>query len=108
MVGLQEGPGRFFADHSLSRAPGPPALQTGRPRPPGKGPLTWKVLAVAESKGLLGAQEPQCSLGAGPASQEVCWLCDPEVVQKEELEGFPSGLVVTTACCQCRDQRFDP
>ena len=35
MMGLQEGPGRFFADHSLSRAPGPPALQTGRPRPPG-------------------------------------------------------------------------
>lgn len=35
VMGLQEGPGRFFADHSLSRALGPPALQTGRPRPPG-------------------------------------------------------------------------
>lgn len=40
VMGLQEGPGRFFADHSLSRALGPPAWQTGRPRPPGKGPLT--------------------------------------------------------------------
>ena len=40
---------------------------------------------MGQSRGLLGAQEPQCSLGAGPASQEVCWLCDPEVVPKEEL-----------------------
>lgn len=87
MMGLQEGPDRFFADHSL-RALGPPVLQTGRPRPPGKGPLTWKVPAMAESGGLLGAQEPQCSLSAGPASQEMCWLCDPEVVQKRSW-GLP-------------------
>ena len=87
MMGLQEGPGRFFADHSL-RALGPPVLQTGRPRPPGKGPLTWKVPAMAESGGLLGAQEPQCSLSAGPASQEMCWLCDPEGVQKRSW-GLP-------------------
>ena len=72
-MGLQERPGRIIAGRFPHKALGPPELQSGRPGPQGKGPLNWKVQAVAGSAG------PSRSTGA--------------LVQPGCQEGFPGEVL---------------